>query len=1257
MTATYFRLREGSFRQDWSDAGLITTNDDWSNVPSIQGFLGEELTAATGTDPRSITGSSPTLDVIADQANPNTLSSGGVAEFALANPTIALNGSGSADAPYLVLYLDTTGVSDVSFSFNARDLDGSADDAVQPIAVQWRIGDTGTWQNVEGGYIADATAPGTATLVTPVSVTLPPEAEGQAALQLRVITANAAGNDEWVGIDDIVVSAGGEAEPPAGVTVSIAALDADKPEGEAGATTAFTFTVTRSSGEGAGSVAYRVVAGTADADDFGATLPTGTVAFAEGETSATVTIEVAGDAATEADETFAVTLSDPSEGLTLGAAASAEGVIRNDDINVEKISAVQGSGAASGMVGRTVTVEAIVVGDFQNGDADTTRSMGGFYLQEELGDQDGDAATSEGLYIFQGALAGDVALGDKVRVTGVISEYFGQTQLTASAIEVVEAGAAADVNTMAVEIDLPAAGVTTSQDGGYQADLEAYEGMLVRVKQTMTLTEQFNLDRFNEVVLTAGERAEQFTQGNAPDVAGYDAHLRELAARSITYDDGLNTQNNPVGQLDGFQGYGTGDAPRMGDTVDGLTGVLDYQWAGNSSSQATWRLRAVEDGANEFVSANPREDAPAELGGRLTVGSLNVLNLFATLDENGALIANGQEPRGANSAEEYDRQLGKLVNTLLAMDADVLGLMELENDFLPGSPGNALEKLVAALNAAGGEGEWAWVDPGQQHIGGDAIAVGFIYRADKVRIAEGSSVALLDDSQVDPALLAQSSTGGIFDGENASRPAMAVTFEELATGEAFTASVNHFKSKGGSGEGLDADQLNGAGSWNHQRELAAQALDAWLAGNPTGSEDGDVLILGDLNSYAKEAPIQYLIDQGFEDLQATRIDGAYSYVFDGQTGSLDQILANASLAAQVTGATEWHINADEADALDYNLDFGRDPSYFDADAAVRVSDHDPLLVGLNLGGTNAAPTLDLGAIAPAAGTWLTVLDASVIGASDDRTAYANLVFTLDAAPAGELWLKGRALEAGETFTGADVEAGDLAYLAPASRRAADGFDLTVSDGVNSAEDSVAVTLPGFAHVQDLAQWGGYWGTPGSDMLYGTAAGESMAGGAGHDLLMGRGGDDFLYAGSGNDRVLGGAGADFITGDDGDDWLEGGAGRDTLFGGNGNDVLWGGAGNGDVMSGGAGDDLYIVRQGDGRDFVEGMNAWENDRIDLRDFADVLGGIDSWAKLQAAEGMVESPQFGGDTVLNLTAGDVLTIRWMNASQLNEGDFLFA
>jgi endonuclease G len=200
------------FAQNWTNTGLITVLDDWNSVPGIIGYRGDNLTAATGTDPQTILvdGSGTPVNVWANQTDPNTFLSGGVAEFdTLPNPSVALNGSGTADAPHIVLNLNTSGTTAINVAYNLRDLDSSADDSVQPIALQYRVGNTGNYTNIAAAFVPDASLPNSATLVTPVSVPLPVECENQPLVQLRVMTTNAVGNDEWIGVDDINITGTG----------------------------------------------------------------------------------------------------------------------------------------------------------------------------------------------------------------------------------------------------------------------------------------------------------------------------------------------------------------------------------------------------------------------------------------------------------------------------------------------------------------------------------------------------------------------------------------------------------------------------------------------------------------------------------------------------------------------------------------------------------------------------------------------------------------------------------------------------------------------------------------------------------------------------------------------------------------------------------------------------------------------------------------------------------------------------------------
>src|ERR1700682_6083505 len=207
-----------AFAQNWSNTSLITTNNDWSGVPGIIGYRGDGLTGGTGVDPQTVVadGSGTPVNVLANQADPNTLTTGGVAEFdTLANPVVALQGSSTARAPHIVITLNTTGQTAINVSYNLRDVDGSADSSIQPVALQYRVGAAGNYTHVAAGFVPDASSgPNLATLVTPVSATLPAACNNQAVVQVRIITTDAVGSDEWIGVDDISVTAAGADAAP-----------------------------------------------------------------------------------------------------------------------------------------------------------------------------------------------------------------------------------------------------------------------------------------------------------------------------------------------------------------------------------------------------------------------------------------------------------------------------------------------------------------------------------------------------------------------------------------------------------------------------------------------------------------------------------------------------------------------------------------------------------------------------------------------------------------------------------------------------------------------------------------------------------------------------------------------------------------------------------------------------------------------------------------------------------------------------------
>ncbi|MBN1948010.1 MAG: lamin tail domain-containing protein [Bradymonadales bacterium] len=198
------------FSQDWTDTSMITNDDDWSGVPGIVGYLGNYTSSQpTNVDPQTLLDdySDTDIDVIANKTIPDTLTSGGVAEFHLANPVVAFQGSQTADAPFLLIHIDTRDFTDINVAYNLRDIDGSDNDAVQQVALHYRVGDSGVFTNIPAGYKDDAsTGPDLAVLVTPINVTLPAEVNNQPMVQIRVMTTNALYSDEWIGVDDIVIT-------------------------------------------------------------------------------------------------------------------------------------------------------------------------------------------------------------------------------------------------------------------------------------------------------------------------------------------------------------------------------------------------------------------------------------------------------------------------------------------------------------------------------------------------------------------------------------------------------------------------------------------------------------------------------------------------------------------------------------------------------------------------------------------------------------------------------------------------------------------------------------------------------------------------------------------------------------------------------------------------------------------------------------------------------------------------------------------
>jgi predicted extracellular nuclease len=589
------------------------------------------------------------------------------------------------------------------------------------------------------------------------------------------------------------------------------------------------------------------------------------------------------------------------------------------------IPAIQGSGATVALPG-TRTTQGVVVGDYEG----ASPALRGFFIQDPVGDA--NTATSDGIFVFEGSNANTVSLGDVVRVTGTAGENQGQSQISVGTIVKCGTGSVA-----ATDVAFPVAAADS---------LEQYEGMLVRLPQTMYVTEHFQLGRFGQVVLSSGGRLQQPTNVVLPGTPALTLQAQNNLNK-IILDDASQTQNpDPIVFGRGGLPLSASNTLRGGDTATNIVGVMTYTWSGNSASGNAYRIRPINslNGYVNFEPTNPRPTSVPDVGGTVKVVGMNLLNFFNTFADNNTgtpgCFPSGTDAdcRGASNANEFQRQYDKTVAAILAMNADVIGVNEIENDGY-GSD-SSLQFLVDQLNAATVAGTYALIDvdanTGQVNaMGVDAIRVAMLYKPAIVTpigvTSPLSSVAFVNGGDSAPR----------------NRVSLAQAFQVNDTGGIFIVNVNHLKSKGSACDAPDA--LDGQGNCNQVRVNAVTELLNWFATDPTGTGDPDVLLIGDYNSYAMEDPITYIKNNGFTNLIETFVGtDAYSYVFDGQWGYLDQALGSAALVPQVMGVADYHINADEPSVLDYLEDFKSDGQLVSlyAPDQFRISDHDPVIVGL-----------------------------------------------------------------------------------------------------------------------------------------------------------------------------------------------------------------------------------------------------------------------------------------------------------------------
>ncbi len=604
---------------------------------------------------------------------------------------------------------------------------------------------------------------------------------------------------------------------------------------------------------------------------------------------------------------------------------------------VVPIEQVQGTGGASPLAGTAVTTRGVVTAVYAAG------GLNGYVLQTPDADRTGTPGASPAVFVYSPTTVASVSAGGYVEVTGTVTEFNGLTEVT------VPAGG------LTALPDSPAVTPLLTGWPTTDAEREALESVLVMPTGDFTVSNTYSTNQYGEVGLAAGDtplvQPTDVARPGTPDAAAVAA---DNAARRVVLDDGasVNFLSNANRTLSPSYISAT-DPVRVGAPVTFTAPVVvDYR-------NNTWKLDPTgpmtAGTAAPATFTNTRTPAPEQVGGDLRIATFNVLNYFTTLgadtpgctaytdrDGNGITVNSGCDVRGAWDAASLARQQAKIVAAINGLDADVVGLLEIENSaVVDGTPDEALATLVGALNAAAGSTVWAYVPSSTQLppvSEMDVINSALIYR-----------VAAVAPTGPSLALGTESAAGGAFD--NAREP-IGQLFTPADGGAPVFVAVNHLKSKGSAGPWPgDADAGDGQGSSNESRVRQTTALRDWIASVTT--PDQAVALIGDFNSYTAEDPLEVLYAAGYTDALRALRPGDSTYSFDGLAGSLDHVLLNGPAFDRATGADSWNINAEESIALEYSRYNYHGTIYYTPDA-YRSSDHDPVVVGLTKGTVPAA---------------------------------------------------------------------------------------------------------------------------------------------------------------------------------------------------------------------------------------------------------------------------------------------------------------
>lgn len=905
-----------SFAQTNPSVQAIPYSQDFSLVAHSSttypsGWQGWTIATAPGTAFNTV---SPIADRALVANSGASVNSGNVHNY---NGKLGFLNTGSLDLT-LALALDGTGKSNIQVSYDIMTIrnpyDGTTNTRINEVTLQYRVGASGAFTTLTGiEYQNNTTLQTGAGVTSPQNlqiktISLPAACDNQPIIQLRWASRQVSGGGSRpsFAIDNLNVTAtGGPALP----TISITS-----PVNPAEPSANGSFTITLSAPTPADVTVNYTIAGTATAGtDY--TLLSGTATVTATNSSVVIPISVLDDLVSDLGETIIITLQ-PVVGYTFGSPSSVTLIVADDDFSITNLGTIQGSGltATSGNFG----VEAIVTGVYPNW------SPAGFYIQEADATADAHPLTSNGIFVVSSA---SVNVGDKVKLFGSVQEdnlspSFRQAVITPSIIILQSAGNPLPALT---NINLP---VTATVD-----ELEAFEGMLVQFPYSLTVSGNADLGTFGEVRLSRNGTVYQPTQILDPNdnpaagtnstgssnLAAVTAYNNQNLFRTILLDDGRNGVPLSLPYVD------ANNTLRVGSTITNLTGVLGF---GFSNYRILPLPSGHPSGSAPSFSFSARPASPPAVGApNIKAVSFNIENFF-----NGDGAGGGfPTARGANSLVEFVRQRDKLVEALFLLDADVYGLVEVENDGTGAT--SAIVQLVDALNTrAGVPGLYAYINDAAQPLPptSDVIRNTIIYKTTSVTTV---GLPMIDLNTIH------------------NRPPVVQTFNVTGANKTFNLVVIHHKSKGcGGSTGLDTDQGDGQACFNETRKNQTNALLNFITTTviPT-SGTNRVLVVGDYNAYAEEDPIDIMRSAGYI-YTGTNTD--VSYNFEGQLGALDHAMVTPSMASILTGIGKWSINSTEPTHLGYedNIQSGGETiNSWSSTYTVSpwaTSDHDPVIIGL-----------------------------------------------------------------------------------------------------------------------------------------------------------------------------------------------------------------------------------------------------------------------------------------------------------------------